>query len=142
MIMIEEFLEEERQKVKGLDKLFRNYPKIKRTSQIIPSLPGEIREVTVIRPSVIGKIVALWVSGIAGFMWLTMLSMLIGGRVPFLAVPALLFLSFILYTILGRTFFNPKYVFTILLDREGITVHDQKTRWAEVAETCIMVQRV
>jgi hypothetical protein len=60
-------------------------------------------------------------------------------RFPFLVILfGFLFVTFLIYLLLKNSFFNKKYIYTITVDNEGLSIDSAKFYWTDIAETCIL----
>jgi hypothetical protein len=133
-------IDNEESKMTWFDKLVMNYPKVQPTKSLTDSFQNlQFGTKTVIRPSIWDKAVAIIFSLFAGLFWIVLLRMLMEYRSPFLVILfGFLFVTFLIYLLLKNSFFNKKYIYTITVDEEGLSIDSTKFCWTGIAETCIL----
>ncbi len=139
MVNIEDYIKAEKEKMTWLDKINRNYPKVENTGLLVGSMQKEIPDSTVIKPSLWDKLISVVLLFFMGVLWLALLSMLLNYRFPFAVILiGFLFLTFLIFLVIRNSFFNPKYIYTISIDKDGISVDDRKLFWSDIEDTFIM----
>lgn len=122
-------------------KVIRNYPHVQKTSFIGEPFK-QIQPETTIKPSVFQKLVILPLFLFALLFYIPLFNSFLNKKLPIL-IPTLgiLFLSLIIYLLIWHSFFNPKYIYRIVLNKDYIRIRDKKFYWQEIAETCIMTRQ-
>lgn len=140
MPVIDDFIETEHAKMSWLERVFRNYPEVQRTS-FYAAYAGRAKfgEATMMGPSGGRRLMAVFLLCFIGFFWLVMLGMLLNYSSPFaVVVLAFLFLSFLIVKLSRRYFFSRKFNYRIRVSASGIAIDETQYPWATIAETCIM----
>src|SRR5690349_8141425 len=140
MTSIDDFIKNEERKMTWVDKITRNYPRIRQTSSIaLPasnkSLPGK----TVIKPAVPDKVISTIILIFLALIWVGLLRLVLTIQFPFVVVLlSFLFISFLILLVANNAFFNKKYIYTLMVDSGGINIDDRKIPWSSVKNTFIM----
>jgi hypothetical protein len=140
MPIVDDFIKAEEQKMTWFDRLVQNYPKVETTKLIARSTKsGKYKEATVIRPSLTDKTIAAVIILFLSLFWLGFLKLLLGNTTLFFSffLP-LLFITFIICIVIYNSFFNKKYIYTLILNKDSISVDHRPIKWSEIVETCIM----
>lgn len=142
-LLIDDFIKSEETKMTWLDKVANNYPKVGTTKSIgKPLQDREFGDETVVNPSVLDKTVALLFLFFTGFFWIILLKMVLEYRFPFVFIfLGFLFVNFLIYVLVRNTFFNRKYIFTIRINNERISIDHNLFYWTDIIETCIMTRQ-
>lgn len=139
MALIDDFLDQERRKGNYLVRLLRDEPKAYSTQSLASDRAPSLGTQKIIRPSLLSKLIAAGLLLYASFFWMVLFEMLFKDTVltPVTAA-GLLFVSFLIFLIVRRSFFNRKYIYKILLTRNYIQIGGLKISWKEIEDTFII----
>ena len=140
MTLIDDFIKTEESKMSWLDKLVRNYPKVRPTKSITYSLTGfKLDKEKIIRPSIWNRFIATIVLFFLSMVWFGLFTSLLDYKFPF--VPflfAFLFVTFIIFLLLRNSFFNKKYNYKLTISKDAIAIDKHKIFWIDIDDTYIM----
>jgi hypothetical protein len=137
---IDGFIEKERSNMNWWDKLTRNYPEVRNTRSLSEPVIDMGQE-KVIRPSIFERVLGMVFA--LGFvvLWLIFLKMLVMGNGPWgIVLVGLLYLSFLLFIVIRRFFFQKRYNYTVRVSPAGIAINETQFLWSEITETCILTR--
>jgi hypothetical protein len=140
MTPIDDFIKTEESKMSWLDKLIRNYPKIRPTKSIACSLTNfKLENEKIIRPSNWERFISIIILFFLGIVWLGLVKMLLDYKFPFgVFLFGFLLVTFMIFMLIRNSFFNKRYNYNITINKEAIAVDRQKIYWTEIADTYIM----
>jgi len=137
MSSISDFIASENAKMSKWDKFFQNYPDVYTTSSINDSIKVTKPE-TIVKPSILGKLVALLFTFLVLLFYIPIGGMVVNKTPIIFPALAFLFISFILYLLVWNSFFSRRYIYQIRLNNEYIKAQGKKIYWKDVSETFIM----
>lgn len=143
MALIDDFIKNEESKMSWGDKLFMMYPKVRSTPELTDTFQHlRLGNEKVIKPSLWDKIVAVFFLLFAGLFARGLLNALFASRDNiFIGLGGLAFVIFLISLLLRYSFFDKKYIFTITVDYEGISIDSNKFFWSAIDELYIMSRR-
>lgn len=142
MALIDDFIKNEESKMSWGDKLFMMYPKVRSTPELTDTFQHlRLGNERVIKPSLGEKVIALFFLLFAVWFAIIPIKILFSSRDVILGLGGLLFVGFLIFLLLRNSFFNKKYIFTITVDYEGISIDDNKFYWSAIDEVYIMSKR-
>ncbi|AEV98386.1 hypothetical protein A4D02_22455 [Niastella koreensis] len=140
MALIDDFIKNEESKMSLGDKLFMNYPKVRSTTELTDTFQHlRLGNKRVIKTSLSDKVIA--VVFLLFIMWFAVghVKLLFSSRDNnLLGLGGLVFVLFMISLLLRNSFFNKKYIFTITVDYEGISIDTNKFSWTAIDEIYLM----
>ncbi|PSL34912.1 hypothetical protein CLV42_102486 [Chitinophaga ginsengisoli] len=122
------------------EKLTMNFPGIRSTKSIAGALKSKRwGKEKIIRPSRSLQVFSIALVLLPAYVWMWILKLLLEYTFPFLVfLFGFFMMSFIIYLILRNSFFNKRYIYTIRVNRDAISIRKNKFYWRDIVETCIM----
>jgi hypothetical protein len=141
MISVKDYLEREHQKMSWLQKAVRNYPAITSTAYVgrpLRAIPAN--EETIVRPSLLKKIILLPLLLFAGFFYYWVLKSFLNTNavVPFIF--GLFSVTALFLVVLWFNLLSPRYNYKIILNASEIKIRHDRFGWEEVEGTYIMTR--
>jgi hypothetical protein len=137
---LSDFLKSEELKMTWLDKLNRSYPLVYSTESISRNLKNmRLDKEKIIRPSRFRRASIIVILLPVIFTWVWLLKMLLEFNSSFpILLGAFLFITLMLWFLSRHSFLNRKYIYTISIDSDAISIRNHKFYWTDITETYIM----